>query len=183
MHAGGPREGLTNASAPSTFVDAMARGSCEFCARPGATVHATFSRNIGMLIMRQTETVSGRHCARCLVQNFGRMQGLNMLLGWWGTISFVMTLFFSGSNVFHLVSGGAALWSDAASKASREAALTRHRESVDAGAELARFRHTIRMRLRRGETAGVIARDMVDAANVPLEKADAFVAEIARAEA
>jgi hypothetical protein len=159
----------------------MARG-CEFCVRAGAAVEASFSRNVGMLIMRRAETIAGRHCARCLTWNFLRMQGLNMLLGWWGTISFVMTIFFSLSNVFHLVSGGATLAFEAAGARATRVANERARERVDAGAELARFRNTIKMRLRRGETVEVIARDMVDAANVPLHKAEAFVAELAASE-
>lgn len=156
----------------------MARG-CEFCVRAGPAVEASFSRNIGMLVMRRSETVQGRHCGRCLVGNFFRMQGLNMLLGWWGTISFFVTLFFSLSNVFHLAVGGAELAFGAASAKATDTARERAMERVDASAELGRFRHTIRMRLRRGEDASVIAKDMAEAASVPLRKAEAYVAEVA----
>lgn len=157
----------------------MGRG-CEFCARGGKAVEATFSRNIGMLIMRRSETVSGRHCLRCLSKNFATMQGLNMILGWWGYISFVMTLFYTASNVFHFTVGLGEIALGAAGEAANEAAVARARESVDAGAALGRFRNTIRQRLLRGEPRDRIAHDMVDAADVPLRKAEAYVDEIAR---
>lgn len=157
----------------------MARG-CQFCVREGKAVEATFSRNIGMLIMRRSETVSGRHCVRCLARNFATMQGLNMILGWWGSISFVMTLFYSASNVFHFATGLGEIALGTAGDAATKASIDRARESVDAEAALGRFRNTIRQRLSRGEPRDRIAHDMVDAADVPLRKAEAYVDQLAR---
>jgi hypothetical protein len=133
-----------------------------------------------MLILRRSEHVAGRHCARCLAQNFFTMQGLNMIFGWWGTISFVLTVWYSLSNVFHFAVGVVELGAAAVTSKAAERAAGRARESVDAEAELARFQHTIRARLSRGEAQATIAADMVDAAGVPLRKAEAYVAHLAQ---
>ena len=140
---------------------------------------ATFGRNVGMFFMRTHEEVRAYHCGSCLGWSFTRFTALNLTLGWWGMISFVMTLYFQLQNFWSLIGGGGALlWRAQLARADR-AALERSREQTDAATELGRFAHTIRRRLARGEPAEAIAHDMVDAAHVPLAKAEAYVARLA----
>lgn len=155
------------------------RCGCDICGRGRAAVQVTFSRNVGMLIMRQTEVVEGYHCAACLVRNFAVFMALNLTLGWWGTISFVLTIFYSLSNIVTFAWAGGLLAFAAISQRVETARIDSERARVDADAALGRFRHTIRMRLRNGESVAVIAQDMVEAANVPPQKATAYVEALA----
>ncbi|MDQ3031574.1 MAG: hypothetical protein M3Y87_04095 [Myxococcota bacterium] len=159
------------------------RCGCEICGRGVPAVEVTFSRNVGMLIMRRMETVTAHHCSGCLLREFARFQGLNMLLGWWGTISFFMTIVYTFQNLYSVVVGRGTLATSTAPARAEAAARDHARESIDAEAELGRFKHTIRNRLRAGDTADAIAADMVEVADVPLRKAQAYVARLARDEA
>ena len=156
------------------------RCGCEVCGNAEPAVEVTFSRNIGMLIMRRAESVTAHHCRACLWSHFVRFQGHNMLLGWWGTISFFMTIVFTLENLRAFFQGRGVLVSGESRVRERLEARDRARESVDAEKELQRFRHTITRRLRAGDTPEAIAADMADAADVPLRKAQAFVEALAR---
>jgi hypothetical protein len=51
----------------------------------------TFKSNIGMLIVRQERVFSCNACKRCIKKQFWEMQTTNLVGGWWGTISAIIT--------------------------------------------------------------------------------------------
>ncbi len=150
---------------------------CAICGAAHPSVHAKLSHNIGMVVMRRVEWTEGQMCQGCLVRTYLKHTGLNLVLGWWGMISFIMTIVFLVGNTVHLVTGLIALRSASARQARAERQREAERAQTDAPAALERFKHTIRMRLKRGEDVEVIAAEIADAANVPHEKAHAFVVE------
>ena len=56
--------------------------------------------SIGALVMRFSKSVEGELCKRCIHRYFWSFTGTNLLLGWWGTISFCLNPFFILNNTF-----------------------------------------------------------------------------------
>lgn len=123
---------------------------CDICGGAHRSVHAKMSHNVGMLIMRRQEWTEGRMCRSCLVRTYLRHTGLNLVLGWWGMISFVLTIVFLVGNTVHLVTGLFAIGSEQAKDTKAQSEREAERERTNAPEALGRFRHTIRMRLKRG---------------------------------
>jgi hypothetical protein len=147
---------------------------CDLCHSGNPSVHVHLRHNVGMLILRQVYETDGRLCEDCLGKAFRKHQLSNLFLGWWGLISFVMTLIFLVENTRVYFS------------AKRD--LTRMRERKDAARlvpegtpreRLAPFRHNVRLRLRREELPGAIAADLAATHEVPLADAEAFVHGVA----
>lgn len=155
-------------------------GRCTACGENRPTVHATMSHNIGMLVMRRSVHTEGELCSSCLWWTFAKHMGLNLLLGWWGTISFFLTLYYFVKNVAELASGLGTLGNATAKVGLERHALEKSRAQTDAPTALGPFRHTIRMRLGRGEDPDEIARDMVEVGHVTFPAARQFVDECAR---
>ena len=65
---------------------------CQKCLGPGPTKQVTFMRNIGVIVLRFSSTLSGRLCRNCIDQAFLTMWVPTLFFGWWGVISFVFTL-------------------------------------------------------------------------------------------
>lgn len=78
--------------------------NCEICGRYAPTKHVVFYQNIGMLIMRQTQTIGGHMCKSCIKKYFRQCTLTTFFLGWWGTISFVITPFLILNNVIRYLS-------------------------------------------------------------------------------
>ena len=152
---------------------------CDACGQSGPSAPACFSHNVGMLIMRRSEHSEGDFCSSCLWKVFGKHMFLNAILGWWGTISFIMTLYYFVKNVAELAGGLASVGSAGARVAAQRREKERARDETDPATALPPFRHTVRMRLGRGEDPDAIAEDMADIANVSLGAARAFVDECA----
>jgi len=74
------------------------RGACEACGVYGPVQHATYHQNTGMLFMRQHRRAGGAFCRRCHSRVFWRLTLHTAFLGWWGTISFVLTPIFLINN-------------------------------------------------------------------------------------
>jgi len=55
------------------------------------TKYVSFDRNVGMLVRRQTHSVSGYLCKPCIHKFFWEFTAKNILLGPWGTISLIVT--------------------------------------------------------------------------------------------
>jgi hypothetical protein len=66
-------------------------GRCQVCGSVGRTEHVAFYRNLGMIIMRRTYRIEGDMCRSCIHKKYWEFTGLNLLLGWWGMISLIMT--------------------------------------------------------------------------------------------
>ncbi len=72
---------------------------CQDCGLEAPTKYVSFHQNVGMLFMRQSKSVEGYLCKSCIHRHFWKMTGTNLFLGWWGTISFIITPFLILNNV------------------------------------------------------------------------------------
>lgn len=73
---------------------------CEICgSRPANAGVVHFRRNVGMFFARQVYEVKAKMCSFCLHKQFAEYTILNLMLGWFGTISFVATLTYFVGNV------------------------------------------------------------------------------------
>ena len=72
---------------------------CQACGSHGPVVGVQFWKNTGMLIMRQTGSLSGDLCRGCVVKKGASMTAHTAVLGWWGTISFVITALILPANM------------------------------------------------------------------------------------
>jgi hypothetical protein len=62
-------------------------------------MNVTFFQNVGVLIMRFTRTVTGFLCKKCIDESFVRTSLISFFFGWWGVVSFFVTLFTLPLNV------------------------------------------------------------------------------------
>jgi hypothetical protein len=72
---------------------------CQACGVEAPTKYVSFHQNIGALVVRFSKSVEGRLCKRCVHKYFWSLTGTTFFLGWWGTISFLVTPFFLLNNV------------------------------------------------------------------------------------
>ena len=71
---------------------------CQDCGVEAATKYVSFHQNIGVLVMRFSNSVEGYLCKSCIHKHFWKMSGTTFFLGWWGTISFILTPIFLLNN-------------------------------------------------------------------------------------
>jgi len=74
-------------------------GRCQRCGNMRQTAHVTFHRNVGMLFLRRSYKIEGNLCKSCVRKHFGEFMLKNLLLGWWGTISLIITPIYTIQNV------------------------------------------------------------------------------------
>lgn len=72
---------------------------CQRCGSMRPTAHVSFHRNVGMLLMRRTYKIEGNLCKSCIRKHFGEFMLKNLLFGWWGTISMIITPIYAVQNV------------------------------------------------------------------------------------
>jgi hypothetical protein len=72
---------------------------CQACGVEATTKYVAFYQNIGALIMRFTRSIEGNLCKSCIHKYFWEFTAINLFLGWWGIISFIVTPFFMLNNV------------------------------------------------------------------------------------
>ena len=72
---------------------------CELCGALAPCAMITLHQNVGILIVRFPQTISGQLCKRCIDDRFWRMSIISFFFGWWGVISFFYTLFTLPMNV------------------------------------------------------------------------------------
>ncbi|QRN97256.1 hypothetical protein JRI60_51365 [Archangium violaceum] len=146
---------------------------CDLCYQSEPSTYVELHHNVGMIILRRVYTTEGELCRSCLDRSFWHHTLRNLTLGWWGTISFIMTWYYLLSNVVTYVQARSELRK---ARPRREAP----REAVS-GAEARRilepFEHNVRMRLRDGETPEAIAQDLARFHGVELGAAQQFVDE------
>ena len=73
--------------------------SCQVCGRQVPTAQVTLNQNIGMLVARQSKTLSGNVCRDCGMRAFKSMTLTTFFLGWWGVISLILTPIFLIGNL------------------------------------------------------------------------------------
>lgn len=72
---------------------------CQRCGSMRQTTRVTFHRNVGMLLIRRTYKIEGNLCKSCIRKHFGEFMLKNLLFGWWGTISLIVTPIYAVQNV------------------------------------------------------------------------------------
>ena len=72
---------------------------CQCCGIEAPTKKTAFYQNIGALVMRFSQSVEGNLCKDCIHKNFWKMTSTTLFLGWWGTISFIITPFLLLNNI------------------------------------------------------------------------------------
>jgi Protein of unknown function (DUF2510) len=83
----------------SAYPQQQVAGGCQQCgAVPALTVK--LHGHIGMVILQRFLTYRGRFCRDCGISQFRRVQKQLLLLGWWGFISFFVTIVNIGQNLF-----------------------------------------------------------------------------------
>ncbi len=79
-------------------------GHCQTCGSMRQTSPVSFTRNVGMLFVRQTKTLKGNLCKSCVNRNFWDFTAKNLLFGPWGTISMIVTPIYLVTNIVSYVS-------------------------------------------------------------------------------
>ncbi len=72
---------------------------CQACGVEAPTKYVSFYQNIGMLVMRQSRSISGYLCKSCIHANFWQLTGITFFLGWWGVHSMIITPFLLLNNI------------------------------------------------------------------------------------
>lgn len=72
---------------------------CQGCGVEAATKYVSFHQNIGAVFLRFSSSIDGSLCKSCIHKHFWKMTGTTFFLGWWGTISFIVTPFLLLNNV------------------------------------------------------------------------------------
>jgi hypothetical protein len=81
----------------------MVVNRCQVCRRTGQVAHVTLRQNIGMMFVRRSKTLSGYLCKECIQKNFVTFTATTLFLGWWGTISCLLTPTFIIANSVVLI--------------------------------------------------------------------------------
>jgi hypothetical protein len=74
---------------------------CEACGQHPAARHVVFHQNVGLLIIRLSKSIRGDLCGGCIHKYFWEFTAINLLLGWWGIISFIVTPFLVLNNLLY----------------------------------------------------------------------------------
>lgn len=72
---------------------------CQACGIEAPTKAGAYYQNIGALVMRFHKRVQGNLCKRCHHKYFWKFTGTTVTLGWWGTISALVTPCFVINNL------------------------------------------------------------------------------------
>ncbi len=72
---------------------------CQLCGVEAPTKHVAFYQNIGALVLRFYKSVDGNLCKSCIHKTFWKFTLVNLFLGWWGVISFILTPFLILNNL------------------------------------------------------------------------------------
>ncbi|HEY8210439.1 MAG TPA: hypothetical protein VIG99_23315 [Myxococcaceae bacterium] len=75
------------------------RATCDMCSAYAPVMNGTYHQNTGMLVMRRHRQAGGTFCRGCHFRVFWRLTLHTFFLGWWGTISLVLTPLFLLNNV------------------------------------------------------------------------------------
>jgi hypothetical protein len=100
------------ATMPTTQVQAPKTPGMTRCQRCGSmrqTAQVSFHRNVGMLFIRKHYKLEGSLCKTCIRKHFGEFMLKNLVLGWWGTISLIVTPIYTIQSVASYVSAMKAL--------------------------------------------------------------------------
>ena len=72
---------------------------CQACGVEAVTRKVAFYENVGVVFVRFRRSVQGKLCKSCIHRQFWRTTGKTFFLGWWGTVSLIVTPFILLNNV------------------------------------------------------------------------------------
>ena len=84
---------------PSGYVQPLSSGGCQQCGAVPA-IPVKLHGHVGMVIMQRFLTYKGRFCRECGISEFRTVQKQLLLQGWWGFISFFVTIVNVAQNLF-----------------------------------------------------------------------------------
>ena len=149
---------------------------CDVCGSSAPEAYVELRHNVGMVFTRETVVTTGSLCGVCLGNAMWKHQLSNLVLGWWGLISFFVTGYYLVDNVVVFF------------RARRElAAIERKRRPApddgpsDPLARLQPFAHNVRLRIGSGEDRDDIVEDLARVHRVPMGAAQGFVDRIVAA--
>ncbi len=92
-------------AAPTAFATPTLTPStrCQLCGEPAPTKYVEFYENVGLLVMRFRRSIKGNLCKHCIDRCFWDFTGKTFLLGWWGSISFILTPFILLNNLLRFI--------------------------------------------------------------------------------
>jgi hypothetical protein len=154
---------------------------CQSCSSTQPTHYVELHHNVGMLVMRRQYSTCGRLCRGCLHRAFGHHMLCNLTLGWWGTISFVMTCYFTVHNLATYLGALVRLRGQVAVDAPAAAAPA----GLGGDAALERllpYEHNVRLRLRAGDAPEDVGRDIAALLGIAAADAARFVERVRAAE-
>ena len=80
---------------------------CQACGVEAPTRYVEFHQNIGALVMRFRRSVKGNLCKRCIHGEFWKKTGTTASVGWFGTISLIVTPIFIINNIVYYIKSAA----------------------------------------------------------------------------
>jgi hypothetical protein len=72
---------------------------CQSCFRYVPTRNVILYQNIGAIFVRFSKNVEGNLCKDCISNIFWKFTPTTLILGWWGIISFFVTIFYLLKNI------------------------------------------------------------------------------------
>lgn len=72
--------------------DALMPTRCDVCRRSAQVDFVVLEQNIGLILFRIPKRLRAYLCRDCAASAFWRMTLITALLGWWGVISFFVTV-------------------------------------------------------------------------------------------
>lgn len=101
LKCGKPLESEIKGSVDTYF--AKQSKGCQICGSLATTKYVEFYQNIGMVLARQYSSIKGRLCKKCINKEFKKRTLTTLFLGWWGTISFIITPIYIINNVSRFI--------------------------------------------------------------------------------
>lgn len=74
--------------------------NCQACNRIAPLKHVKLLQNIGLLFERRSKQIEGNFCKNCIDKYFARLTLKTFIFGWWGIISFFVTIWYLLNNIF-----------------------------------------------------------------------------------
>ena len=147
---------------------------CQDCGVESPTKFVAFYQNIGALIIRFPSSIEGYLCKSCIHRHFWTMTGITLVLGWWGTISFIVTPFFLLNNIGRYLF---CLGMPAASDGAKSPKLTH--EAVE---RIEPYAEQLFKRLKRGEDLETVAASIAKSAGVTPGQVIRFIQAVAKSQ-
>jgi hypothetical protein len=72
---------------------------CQACGASAPTKYVAFYQNIGALILRFSKSIQGELCKSCIHKHFWEFTSITLLVGWLGTVSFIIAPFIVLNNI------------------------------------------------------------------------------------